>query len=102
MSERTVVTKVIVSEEFVKEVTEKQVEAYLEKHLPIIWYKRKHIKIMTNKKSDEWIRRNIDNHPYVKKHGLAFPDSDAANSPMNYTREIVEFLDKFGLLKKGG
>lgn len=99
MQETSAIVNVIVNEEYVKEITTEQVEVYLKKILPRVWYTRSDIKFMTNKKSDEWIKKNVDNHPYVIKHGLAFPDSDASNSPMNYTRGIVDFLDKFCLLK---
>lgn len=99
MQETSAIVNVVVREEFVREVTAERVEAYLEKFLPRMWYTRKDIKFMTNKKSDDWIRENIDNHPYVIKHGLAFPDNDSQRAAMNYTRGIIDFLEKFGLLK---
>ena len=100
MEKYNAVAQVVVDEEVLLSHADKFLEEFYTRHLTKDWYTRKEIMFKTGIKSHDWVRDNIDNHPYVVERGIKFNLGDSANSEPRYTKAIDEFLEKFGLLKK--
>lgn len=100
MKKATAVANIVVDEEILLKYAREFLEEFYSKHLQKDWYTREEIMFKTGMKSHDWIRENIDNHPYIKERGIKFNLSESVRSEPRYTKEIDEFLAKFGLLKQ--
>ena len=97
MAETKPLVNLQVNDDLVADLTKRYLNDYFTKVLEPEWLTRADIKQITGMKSDWWIRKHIDNDPYVKAHGLKFDvTEDGGRVVPRYHVEIREFLKKFG------